>query len=140
MEIPASDPIRIPAQKFLRRGHKERYTADDQDRDKGSLPSDSGEDSYRRNSWGRIPAIVRSAILFGFNPHSKHPGFSEKLEKISFPAVFQISGGNNSLTVMGTIQGGCGPFTGVFQSQSQGFSTALRLRSRSFVTFSTLSA
>jgi hypothetical protein len=45
-----------------------------------------------------------------------------------------------SQTVMGTTEGGYSPSTEQFWNQSQGFRAALRLLSRSFTAFSTLSA
>jgi hypothetical protein len=65
-------------------------------------------------------------MLFGFIHTVSALDLLRKLQEISFPAVFQISGGPLSLSVMGTIQGGYSQFIEVFRNQSQVFRTALR--------------
>src|SRR6202140_1792794 len=65
----------FPRKKFLRQGYKERYTADDQDRDKGNLPSDPGrmqkisKKQMEKNACnGEERNVVRP------RPHSKRTG------------------------------------------------------------------
>src|SRR5258708_27734517 len=69
----------FPRKQFLRQGHKERYTADDQDGDKGNLPSDSRrvqkiwKKQMKKNAYD-----CQSRNVVRLYPHSKCPGSSEK--------------------------------------------------------------
>ncbi len=78
---------KFPRKEFLRQSHKERYTADDQDHEKGNLPSDSGRiQKISKKQMEKNPCDCQKRNVVRLRPHSKYLRFCRLARAIPLTA------------------------------------------------------